>query len=644
MTVTDEARRASLRGLAGLVVAATLPGCGGGGGGEDNPVVSLQLEPAINALAPGQSTSLRAVARHADGGLDYVTQESLWQSSNTAVATVNSFGDITAVAPGSVTITVTFKRLSVTLALRVGTFLQALDISAVSFRFALGIGGTYQLFATGHYTSSSTDVTDLARWASSSAAVAAITNGTSGGIVRGVSEGAVTITGSLDGIDATMRMPVFSHRRLDHDDSESLATDYAVGVDARGAAVAVWTRRFSSGGRPDLSWSRYQPGAGWSAPAPLRPFTTSSMSSALSVSMNDNGAAVVAWQQLDGLYAARFNGSPGWDAPVLVATHATPFGPSLQTALGIDRNGNAVLLWPGSLEGSSGFYFSWLDVATGSWTAAAQIPGSDLPGALTAWRVATNAAGEAVLVWTLMPALASGDPHRIHAVRWRPPGNGQPGGWTARERIGEPGVAGPQLAVSMDESGAIHVAWCYSLQMADGSFGPDTVRGRRFLHSAGWQAEQTVVAGTTLQPRLLVVAGAAGRGSAAAWANSYDHSIQAALMAADGTWGAPVTITSNDHPSAQIGDPLQLHAVMLADGRLLTSWLASDNAITGILATRVHHPASGWLALRRDPHVGRIGQVSTVALAYTPGGDGVLFWEEANQGGSDLFGHTGLLP
>ena len=202
------------------------------------------------------------------------------------------------------------------------------------------------------------------------------------------------------------------------------------------------------------------------------------MSSALSVSMNDNGAAVVAWQQLDGLYAARFNGSPGWDAPVLVATHATPFGPSLQTALGIDRNGNAVLLWPGSLEGSSGFYFSWLDVATGSWTAAAQIPGSDLPGALTAWRVATNAAGEAVLVWTLMPALASGDPHRIHAVRWRPPGNGQPGGWTARERIGEPGGAGPQLAVSMDESGAIHVAWCYSLQMADGSFGPDTVRGR----------------------------------------------------------------------------------------------------------------------------------------------------------------------
>ena len=156
MTVTDEARRASLRGLAVLVVAATLPGCGGGGGGEATQWCRYSSSRRSTPLHPAESTSLRAVARHADGGLDYVTQESLWQSSNTAVATVNSFGDITAVAPGSVTITVTFKRLSVTLALRVGTFLQALDIGAVSFRFALGIGGTYQLFATGHYTSSST--------------------------------------------------------------------------------------------------------------------------------------------------------------------------------------------------------------------------------------------------------------------------------------------------------------------------------------------------------------------------------------------------------------------------------------------------------------------------------------------------------
>ena len=243
------------------------------------------IEPAISALAPGQQQSLAAASRYADGSSGFVTLQATWLSSNPAIATVDSSGRVTAVAAGSTIITATFERVSATLTLRVGIILQAIDLFGGSFRFALGIGGTFNVGATGHYTSRSPDIAQLANWTSSGANVVTVGNGASGGQVQGQSPGTATITCSLDGISAMLPVTVLDHRRVDHDNRDQLAVSLTVGVDARGFAVAVWSRGFSVGARPDLSCSRYQPGAGWSVPGPVRPSNANTRSSALSLAM-----------------------------------------------------------------------------------------------------------------------------------------------------------------------------------------------------------------------------------------------------------------------------------------------------------------------------------------------------------------------
>ena len=641
MVMTDEKRRSSLRGLAGLVVSATLPGCGGGGGGSaSNGVVSLQIEPVISALAPGQQQSLAAASRHADGSSGFVTLQATWLSSNPVIATVDSSGRVTAVAAGSTIITATFERVSATLTLRVGNILQAIDLYGGSFRFALGIGGTFNVGATGHYTSRSPDIAQLANWTSSGANVVTVGNGASGGQVKGQSPGTATITCGLDGISAMLPVTVLAHRRVDHDNSDQLAGSLAAGVDARGLAVAVWSRGFSTGARPDLSWSRYQPGAGWSVPVPVRPSNANTRSSALSLAMNVSGAAVAAWQQPDGLFAARFNASSGFDAPTLVDSAGTPFGSLYETALSVDENGNALLIWAGITGFGGGFFCSWMDASSGSWTPAAMIPGSAVNGSFTKWAVTHNAAGDASLVWTsTQMSLSVFVTPGIEVIRWRRPVNGQPGAWISPQRIADVGGS-PELVATMDDSGSLLVAWLY------GSSGSRamTVRARRYVPTAGWEPEQTLVASTLTSPRQLAVSAAAGHGAGAMWEQSSDQSIHAVRMSADGSWGAPAEISDRSNAPSAPGTPTALRATMLADGRLLTSWIESDFAIAGALATRVNSPGIGWSSLRRDPHVGRIGNQLGTALAYNPAGEGVLFWLESNQGGSDLFGHTGLLP
>jgi hypothetical protein len=172
----------------------------------------------------------------------------------------------------------------------------------------------------------------------------------------------------------------------------------------------------------------------------------------------------------------------------------------------------------------------------------------------------------------------------------------------------------------------------------------DTLRSRRHLPGLGWQTEQVLIAATDLQPRQLAMAAAAGHGAGALWANSWDSSVQAARMSSDGSWTALGEASDDTNPLAQVGDPSQLEASQLNDGRLIFSWLASDNLIGGALATRVHHPSSGWAPLRRDTSPGRVGSVLCMSLAYSADGLGAAVWLDANQTGSDLFGFFGWQP
>ena len=78
-------------------------GGGGGGGGGNGIVTSIVITPGTSALNPGKTQQLMATSK--DSGGNVVSGAVLtWKSSNTAVATVDSNGLVTAKADGSSTV------------------------------------------------------------------------------------------------------------------------------------------------------------------------------------------------------------------------------------------------------------------------------------------------------------------------------------------------------------------------------------------------------------------------------------------------------------------------------------------------------------------------------------------------------------
>lgn len=655
MTV-DESRRSSMLGLASLALAAAVPGCGGGGGGSGAgsgtaaSLRALELTTPVTTVPPGQSVSLVATARLSDGTGTPVAGTVTWVSSNPAAATVNSEGRVTAVAAGSVTITATYQSVTATLTLRVGQVLIGLDLMPPPFQLALGLGGSWQLLTEGRAGTITTDVRAVAQWSSSDPSVATVGQGAEGGLVRGISPGIATISCTLDGYTASARIPVLAHQRIARAENDSFAMECVTGIDSSGRALAVWSGRFRSGGRPDLAWSQYRAGTGWSAPASLRPLplAADTRSMSLKLSLQDNGTGWLAWVQPDGLFVARYDPVAGWAAPVQVVEASRAMIVSYVHPLGlqVDARGNALLVWLAVSDSvTTQFWSSTLDGATGRWTPAAIIPNTQVGGILRWWQLVTNPKGDATLLWARMEMSPLASDGSLLAMRWQPAAAGQPGSWLPRETL----LAGTGLpfdmAACMDDAGVTLVGWIQPTGRSSATGrGIDTMRTRRHLPGQGWEPERVLLEETDLAPNQLELAAAAGQGAGAIWANGWDSDVVAARMAPDGTWRVLGEASSNNNPSAIVGDPFQLEMRQLADGRLVCSWIADDNFIGGALATRVHHPVTGWAPVRRDTSPGRLGRLQFMSVAFNATGVGAVSFQDANQGSTDFFGHAGWQP
>ncbi|MEP7384295.1 MAG: Ig-like domain-containing protein [Gemmatimonadota bacterium] len=93
-----------------LASAITLTACGGGGGAEPiqplPTVASVTVSPSDQALAPQQTAQLSAAVKDAQGNA--LSGHAVdWSSSQPGTSSVSNAGLVTAVAPGSATITAT---------------------------------------------------------------------------------------------------------------------------------------------------------------------------------------------------------------------------------------------------------------------------------------------------------------------------------------------------------------------------------------------------------------------------------------------------------------------------------------------------------------------------------------------------------
>ncbi|MBV7437198.1 Ig-like domain-containing protein [Aeromonas sp. sif2416] len=158
-------------------------------------------------LAAGQSSQLAASGAYGDGTTKDVTHDVHWSSSDPAIATVSLTGLVTAVAPGTATITGTLDGQIATLSVTVtNATLNAGGLTITVPPVTLAVGLSRQLTASGVYSDgTSADVTANVQWSSSDPAIATVSLT---GLVTAVAPGTATITGTLDGQSATISVTV----------------------------------------------------------------------------------------------------------------------------------------------------------------------------------------------------------------------------------------------------------------------------------------------------------------------------------------------------------------------------------------------------------------------------------------------------
>ncbi len=239
------------------ILTMVLTACGGGGsGGGDSPpplpaIVSLQVTPATTTIPVGFEQQYQAEAKRDDGTVLDVTRNPavIWSSSDPSIATIDSQGLATGVAPGKVTITasgsangVSFKRqVTLTITDAIATALQLTPATA-----KVPTGFEQQFTATVTLSDGSAlEVTDKASlsWSSSDPTIATISNieGRKGR-ATGVAPGIVTITatGMANGISltATAQMEV-TNETVSALQVTPATTNVPIGLEQQFVAVAL---------------------------------------------------------------------------------------------------------------------------------------------------------------------------------------------------------------------------------------------------------------------------------------------------------------------------------------------------------------------------------------------------------------------
>ncbi|MBI5852687.1 MAG: hypothetical protein HZB39_16870 [Planctomycetes bacterium] len=169
-----------------------------------------------------------------------------------------------------------------------------------------------------------------------------------------------------------------------------------------GDAIVTWFQSDGSDYQVFASTFRF---AVWSHPASLTTNLSPDGEDAVfaQVAMDEDGDAVVAWQQNDGtathVFVSTFSAGI-WTNPASLAAHASPVGGNAEVpSLAVNAGGDAVLSWAQSDGVNLRVYFS--QRVAGTWTNPASITAAISPSTTDAFvpRTAIATDGDAMIVW-----------------------------------------------------------------------------------------------------------------------------------------------------------------------------------------------------------------------------------------------------
>ena len=167
------------------------------------PVGSVVVSPPTGKITAGQTLTLSATVRDTSGAV--VTDRAVaWSSSNTTIATVSSAGIVTAVNPGTATITASSEGKSGSAVVTV----QPIPVASVTLdpgSVTLGPGENAQLVATTKSADGTVLTGRVVTFTSSNTKVAMVS---SDGVVTGIALGTATITATSEGKSTTAAVTV----------------------------------------------------------------------------------------------------------------------------------------------------------------------------------------------------------------------------------------------------------------------------------------------------------------------------------------------------------------------------------------------------------------------------------------------------
>ncbi len=216
-TATISASSGSVTGTSSLVVTPAA-------------VIGLNVVPGTVSIPLGSRSQLQAMATMSDGTTQDMSATATWGSTQSAVATVNTQGFVTAVGKGAAQVSAAYHGFTSSTSITVGpAALVSIAVSPTSS--SLPLGKTEQLAATGTFTDGTTqDLTSSATWSSSGPTIASVnaagaavakaigstTIGASSGTVTGTASLAVTaaVPVSVSVAPATLSLPLGTGSQL----------------------------------------------------------------------------------------------------------------------------------------------------------------------------------------------------------------------------------------------------------------------------------------------------------------------------------------------------------------------------------------------------------------------------------------------
>ena len=171
------------------------------------PTIStLTVSPDGLTLGMGIKQQFTATAVYTDGSSQDLSAGVTWSSSDTNVATIDSNGLTTTVAPGTITITASVGGVSDTASLTVVSA-HLLSISVTPANSSIAMGTTQQFSATGLFDDGSTQQLASVIWSSSNINVASIN---AAGLATSTGPGTATITAASGSVSGSTSLTVTS--------------------------------------------------------------------------------------------------------------------------------------------------------------------------------------------------------------------------------------------------------------------------------------------------------------------------------------------------------------------------------------------------------------------------------------------------